>query len=55
MTVIYPLDQLRSEVAFVAYHMHWSLAEILDLPHRERVAWVGEVSKINRRIMKSEK
>jgi hypothetical protein len=53
VTMIYPLPQLRNEVAFLAYHMHWSLAEILDLPHRERVEWVGQVSAINKRVLES--
>lgn len=51
MTVAYPLEQLKSEVAFVAYHFHWSRTEILELPHAERVDWVGQISKINQRIM----
>jgi hypothetical protein len=55
VTVAYPLDQVRSEVAFIAYHLHWGLEEILSLPHRERVEWVGQVSIINRRILDSEK
>jgi hypothetical protein len=45
--------QVREETAFIAYHFHWSLQEILDLPHPERVAWVGEISKINERVLKS--
>ena len=49
----YPIDRVREEVAFVAYHLHWSLAEILDLPHRERVDWVGQVSQINKKILNS--
>ncbi|MGC6493250.1 MAG: DUF6760 family protein [Myxococcota bacterium] len=49
----YPLNSLREEVAFIAYHFHWPLSEIYDLPHPERVAWVGEISKINERIIKS--
>lgn len=53
MTLAYPLPQLRSEVAFLAYHLHWSLREILDLPHSERTEWVGQVSKINQRILDS--
>lgn len=53
MTVAYPLDKLRAEVTFIAYHLHWSLAEILDLPHRDRVAWVGQVSAINKKILES--
>lgn len=51
----YPVDKLREEVAFIAYHLHWSLVELLSLPHRERVEWVGQVSKINKRILESEK
>jgi len=51
VTVAYPLNRVRSEVAFVAYHMHWSLDEILSLPHGERVEWVGQVSKINQKIL----
>ena len=50
----YPFDKLREEIAFIAYHMHWALTEILQLPHRERVEWVGQVSKINKRILESE-
>lgn len=49
----YPLDQLRAEVAFIAYHLHWSLLDILELSHRERVEWVGQVSRINQRILSS--
>ena len=51
----YPIDRVRDETAFVAYHMHWSLDEILNLPHRERVEWVGQVSKINKKILSSMK
>ncbi len=55
MSLAYPLDKVRSEVAFIAYHLHWSLGELLELSHRERVAWVGHVSAINKRILESEK
>ena len=54
MTVAYPLGQLMSEVAFIAYHFHWSLEEILRLSHTERVEWVGHVSAINRRVLETE-
>lgn len=46
----YPLDQLREEVAFVAYHFHWPPAEILGLEHAERRRWVHEISAINRQV-----
>ncbi len=55
MTIAYPVDKLRDEVVFIAYHLHWGLSEILDLPHRERVAWVGRVSAINKKILESER
>ena len=45
----YPLDRLYEEVAFIAYHFHWSHEEIMELEHRERQRWVEEISKINRR------
>lgn len=51
MTLAYPVEMVRTEIAFIAYHFHWPLAELLDLPHRERVAWVGQVSDINKRIL----
>jgi len=41
---------LHGEVAFVAYHFHWPLADILELQHAERRRWVEEISSINRRI-----
>jgi hypothetical protein len=46
----YPLPQLREEVAYIAYYLHWSYAEVMALDHRERRHWVGEVAKINRRL-----
>lgn len=51
MTLAYPAEMVRSEVAFIAYHLHWSLGELLDLPHRERVAWVGQVSAMNKKVL----
>jgi hypothetical protein len=41
---------LREEVAYLAYHFHWPLGEILDLDHAERQEWVEEVARINRRL-----
>ena len=45
----YPLDQLHEEVAYIAYHFHWPLADVLQLEHPDRRRWVDEVDKINRR------
>lgn len=44
------MEQIYEEVAFVAYHFHWPLGEILDLEHHQRRRWVEEISKINRRM-----
>jgi hypothetical protein len=46
----YPLDRLQEEVAYLAYHFHWPLDDILKLEHGERQEWVNEVAKINRRL-----
>lgn len=53
MTVAYPATQIKEECAFIAYHFHWSLEDILALPHGDRVGWVGQISKINERILQS--
>ena len=44
------MDALYQEVAYIAYHLHWSLDEILMMEHRERAIWIREISRINERI-----
>jgi len=39
---------LREEVAYIAFHFHWPLDEVLTLEHSERRSWVEEIGKINR-------
>lgn len=46
----YAADRLHEEVAYVAYHLHWPLDDILDLEHADRLRYVSEVAKINNRI-----
>ncbi len=46
----YAADRLFEEVAYVAYHLHWSLEEILDLEHPLRQRFVEEIANINRRL-----
>ena len=36
-------------MAFVAYHFHWSMSDIMELEHADRRRWVEEISAINRR------
>lgn len=46
----YAPDRLLEEVAYVAYHFHWSLEEILDLEHPLRQRFVEEIGQINVRL-----
>ena len=46
----YATDRLFEEVAYVAYHFHWNLDDILDMEHTERNRYVGEIARINDRI-----
>ncbi|MGI9824263.1 DUF6760 family protein [Agromyces sp. Marseille-Q5079] len=46
----YAADRLHEEVAYVAYHFHWSLEEILDLEHPQRLRYVREIAAINTRM-----
>ena len=46
----YATDRLYEEVAYVAYHFHWSLDDILDLEHPLRRRFVAEIAKINQRL-----
>jgi hypothetical protein len=48
--VTYATDRLFEEVAYVAYHFHWPLVQILDLEHPLRQRFVEEISVINRRL-----
>ena len=42
----YPLNQLQEEVAVIALHFHWSLADILAMEHIERQNWVMRVGQL---------
>ena len=45
----YPVDALWDEVAYLAYHLHWSLDDLLDLEHGDRVQLLGSVARMNER------
>jgi hypothetical protein len=38
---------MLQEVAFVAYHFHWSRKEIYTMAHPERRQWVERISSLN--------
>jgi hypothetical protein len=42
-------DRLFEEVAYLAYHLHWSHAEIVDLEHPLRRRYVDEATRLARR------
>lgn len=42
----YAADRLLAEVAYVAFHLHWGLAEILDLEHPLRRRFVQEATRL---------
>ncbi|MGH3754336.1 MAG: DUF6760 family protein [Pseudonocardiaceae bacterium] len=46
----YASDRLYEEVAYIAYHFHWALDDILDMEHAERRRYVTEIGRINTRI-----
>lgn len=44
------MKSLYEEMAFIAYHFHWSFGELMQLDHRERRRWCREISLINRAL-----
>ena len=46
----YAADRIYEEVAYVAYHFHWPLDDILDLEHPERQRYVAEIAHLNERV-----
>ncbi len=44
------MDELHSEMAFIAYHFHWGRDELLQLEHGERRQWCREISDINQNL-----
>lgn len=48
--IVYPLDRLYEEIAYVAYHLHWPYEALMQMEHGERRRWVEEVAAINQRL-----
>lgn len=48
------LDQLRQEVFFLGYHLHWPWSELMDMESAERRAYVAllveQIERENARI-----
>lgn len=47
---VYPRESLYQEIAFICYYFHWELDAAMNLDHRQRRLWCGEISRINRLI-----
>jgi hypothetical protein len=45
--VTYAAERLYEEVAYLAYHFHWPLDQILDLEHADRLRYVAHVARLN--------
>ncbi|WP_329455854.1 DUF6760 family protein [Streptomyces sp. NBC_01497] len=42
----YATDRVHEEIAYIAYHFHWSLEDILDLEHRDRRRYAQEIASL---------
>ena len=49
------MDKLSGEVAYIAYHFHWGMDDIMEMEHHERHMWIKEISEINKRINEASK
>lgn len=46
---LYPESALWSEIAYLAYHLHWDMDDLLDLEHQDRSRLVELVAAMNTR------
>ncbi|HET6296209.1 MAG TPA: DUF6760 family protein [Kribbella sp.] len=46
----YSTDRLWEEVVYVAYYLHWSHAEILDLDHATRATVIDGIGRIHQQL-----
>ncbi|MEW1723481.1 DUF6760 family protein [Streptomyces sp. NPDC093109] len=42
----YAADLLHEEVAYLAYHFHWPLDQLLDLEHADRRRYIAEIARL---------
>jgi hypothetical protein len=46
----YAAERLYEEAAYIAYHFHWPLDDLLDLEHAERRRWADQIAALNTRL-----
>lgn len=42
----YATGRIEEEVAYLAYHFHWGIDDILDLEHADRRAYVAQIAAL---------
>ena len=42
----YPTDRVYREIALLGRYVPWTLTELLELDHAERVRWLREVTSV---------
>ncbi|MFJ6054582.1 DUF6760 family protein [Streptomyces sp. NPDC092307] len=47
---VYAAEDLRSEIAYLAYHFHWPHNELLALEHIQRIGYIRQVAGIHQRL-----
>ena len=47
---VYPANKIYEETAFIAYYLHWTHDDIMAMPHRDRMQWCKEISRINSKL-----
>lgn len=47
----YSAADLWEEMAYLAYHLHWPLNDLLDLEHADRGRLVQKVADLNQRAL----
>ncbi|MBQ2697506.1 MAG: hypothetical protein IJF59_02425 [Clostridia bacterium] len=52
--VLYPKNRLYEEMSFLAYYLHWSREDLMQLDHQERRRWCEEISAINKKLSGTE-
>ena len=45
----YPAEAVWQETAYLAYHLHWSLDDVLGLEHLDRMRMVRAVVNLEKR------
>ncbi|CAM5684196.1 MULTISPECIES: DUF6760 family protein [Streptomyces] len=42
----YAADRIEEETAYLAFHFHWGMDDILDLEHADRRRYVAQVASL---------